>query len=674
MDIFFDGRTRRYIFRLFLEGYVQRSSRSITLAIVALLVVVGAAGLFVADAGSAEHEPVNFDYTVSMGLSLEEEFALDGDVQLPQTQVFYSQYQYVVGYYGVETFVEAQKQDGHEQRFGYPLTIHVTDYSGTNVELTEDGYPASDTVASWTDAETAVYVLDSEAQTPRGETVMPFSDRSDAEAFTDEYGGEIVTWEEVLETNFGVDDAEVVRDRVDDHHAWADDRVADTRTYLDRSERPVSMTVGEDTETIQEAVDQAPENTTVLVPEGTYEERVEVDRPITLAGENATIDGEGNGTVVTLSADRAAVVGFDVDGVGGSLREDDVDVDGDVHAHDTDDVPDDWEEAVEAEYGNADSGVEARNATGALIEDVQIDTPSNGVFLNESPDSVVRDVTIEGADQWRSGFMGVLTMYSPSVIEESTIVDGRDNVYSHQSDGLVIRNNTLSEGRFGIHFMHTSDSTIAGNEVTNQDRVGMYVMTGPERNAIVDNHVRDNPTGIIPGGDDSYVAGNLVENNGIGIRGDTSATIYENNVFAGNVEGMNAEAILPTNRIADNDFVGNAQHADTTFGPLRIFTHDGVGNYWHGSIGEPTGEALDRSYSPTDAVDQRLHYVDGTPTLARSSALDVVSGLEASVPGARTGSIVDTAPLCEPANPDLLAQSEWEEVVGETNCDTNTTP
>ena len=654
---------------------MQLSSRSITLVVATLVLVVGAAGLFVVDAGQADHEPATFDYTVSMGLSLEDEFALEEDVQLPRVQVFYSQYQYVVGYYGVETFVETQKQDGHEQRFGYPLSVLVSDYSGTDVELTEKGHPATDEFVGWTDAEDAVFVVGSEARTPTGETVLPFTDRDDAEAFAEEHGGDVVDWETVLETDFGIDDAEVVRDRVDDHHEWADTRVADSRALLDRDERPVSVTVGEDgTETIEAAIEEAENETTVVVPEGTYNETIEIDKPITLAGEGATVDGGGNDTVITLSADSAAVTGFEVVGVGGSLRDATVDSDGDVHAHDADDIPDDWEEAVEEEYGNADSGVEAVGATGVLIEDVTIDTPANGVFLNESPDSVVRSVTVEGADHWRNGFMGVLTMYSPSVIEESTIVDGRDGVYSHQSDGIVIRENEMREGRFGIHFMHTSESTIAGNEIEAQDRVGIYVMTGPERNAIVGNHVRDNPTGIIPGGSDSYVADNLLEDNGVGVRADAANTIYEGNVFAGNLEGLNAEVVLPTNRIVDNDFVGNGRHADTTFGPLRIFTHDGTGNYWHGAIGEPDGPTLERSYSPTDSVDQRLHYVDGTPTLARSSALDVVSGLEASVPGARTGSIIDTAPLCEPANPDLLAHSEWEWVVDGTNCDTNARP
>jgi hypothetical protein len=84
-------------------------------------------------------------------MTLEQEQAL-GDppgVELPRVQAFYSQYEYVVGYYGVDTYVDARCQSGHEQRFGYPLAIHVSDYGETGVELTEEGYPTVERPSGW---------------------------------------------------------------------------------------------------------------------------------------------------------------------------------------------------------------------------------------------------------------------------------------------------------------------------------------------------------------------------------------------------------------------------------------------------------------------------------------------------------------------------------------------
>jgi len=90
------------------------------------------------------------------------------------------------------------------------------------------------------------------------------------------------TWEETLEESFDTDDATVVRDRVDKQDRRADAVVESTVAQADR---PVSTVVGEDVDTVQEGIDEAPANTTVLVPEGTYEETLRIDRPITLAGE-----------------------------------------------------------------------------------------------------------------------------------------------------------------------------------------------------------------------------------------------------------------------------------------------------------------------------------------------------------------------------------------------------
>ena len=629
-------------------------------SLVALLVVVGAAGLFVVDAETDGHDPADFDRTVQMGITMADEFAYGEDVEYPRVQVFYSQYQYVVGYYGVEMFLETQREDRHAQRFGYPLTIHVSDYSGADVELTEDGHPATDDFVGWTDAEAATYVVGSDARGTHGETVVPFSDRSDAEAFADEYGGEILTWEGVLELRFEIDDANVVRDRVGEYHDRADELVGDSRELLDRSERPVSVTVGEDTATIQEAIDQAPENTTVLVPEGTYEERVEINRSITLAGENATIDGEGEGTVVKISDDDVAVTGFEVVGTG------DIDTgrDRDDHADDIEDEEDEmeaeWDEAVEDYYGVGDAGVAAIEVSDPLIEDVEIETQANGVLLRDSPGSVVRDITVIGTEEPYDGFMGVVAMRSPSVIEESTFIQGRDGVYTHRSDGIIIRDNEARDLRYGIHLMYTSDSLIADNHVENPDNAGVTVMTTPQRNAIVGNHLEGGNFGLWLLGSHFYVADNTAVDNDVATRDAVSNTIYEGNVFANAELGFQSASILPADRVVDNDFVGNDVHATADEGPLRVFTHEGVGNYWEGAIGTPSEGTLNRPYTATDPVDKRLHYVDGTPTLAQSPAVTAIGGLEAAVPALRDGTVIDSAPLCEPSNPDELERIDWD--------------
>ena len=610
--------------------------------VVVVLVVVGGVGLaFSLDTGAESPEPAEFDDTVTVGLTLDEELALEEDVELPRAQAFYSQYEYVVGYYGVETFVDAADQPGHQQRFGYPLAVYVTDYSGVGVALNEEGHPVADRPPGWAAAEDAWYVVDSDARTPVGETVVPFGERADAEAFADEYGGEVVTWETVSERSFELDDAAVVRDRVDEQQAEADEMVAAADAH---DERPVSVVVGEDADTVQEGIDEAPANTTVLVPEGTYEETLEIDHPITLAGEGeVTIRGDGEGSVITITEPEVGVRNLDITGVGPQIR-------------DADEVPgeDELGDTFQTNYAGTDAGVSAHVADGVSVVDVRVETPSNGVILRESPGAVVKNVTVEGNEDPREGFAGVMVFRSPGVIEDSTIIDGRDTVYLYRSEGHVVRDNEIGGSVLGIHLMYNDGALLADNEMENFDNTGIYIMTGPERNAVVGNEVRGAPTGAYVGGSDSYFAGNVFEANDRGIRMETEGSIYEYNVLAGNELGIEDAAILPTNQVYGNDFVANDEHAAVWAGPLRIWTHDGVGNYWQDGVSVIDGTPPERSYSPTDPVDARLHDTDGAATLARAPALDALAGLEQSVPGMQTESITDLDPACEPHNPELV--------------------
>ncbi|WP_254763206.1 NosD domain-containing protein [Natrinema marinum] len=626
---------------------IDRSASTVFLSLL-LVTSLCAAGLFAVDVGSTSPEPVAFDDTVSVGLTLESEYSLEDAVELPRAQVFYSQYQYVVGYYGVETFVENQRQPAHGQRFGYPLAVYVSDYGDTGVELTDEGYPVTDGSPGWTDAETAWFVVDSEARTPAGKTVVPFADRDDAQAFTDEHGGTVVQWDGVLERSFDRDDAAIARDRVDDHRQRADEWVGQSATL---AERPTSLVVGEDAATVQTAIDRAPANTTVVLPNGTYAEKIEIDRPITLAGEgNATLRGDGNGSVITVTSERAAVRGIDITGVGNVTREGgDLPVEIDEQA---------WDATFTKYYAGTDAGIAAYGAAGLLVQNVSIETPASGIIAYQSEAAVVRNTTVAGPGP-TDGLAGALLFQSPSVVENSTFRGGRNGVYLYRAPETVVRSNTIENNFLGVHLMYTGDSLVADNALREQPNHAIMIMTGPERNAVVGNAVRNAEAGISPGGSGTYVAYNLVANNGLGLRVDSTTSIYEHNVIVGNDVGAEASAMLPTNRVVDNDFVGNDVHATAMSGPLRVWNHEGRGNYWQGAAGVASGGQSDLTYSPTDPVDRRLHRTDGTPTLARAPALEALAGLEGSVPGMRTGSIVDRAPSCAPNNPDLLERTEW---------------
>jgi nitrous oxidase accessory protein NosD/nitrous oxide reductase accessory protein NosL len=625
-------------------GSQPYSSRLVGRVLVAVVLVglVVVAGAFLVDAGDRQPDPVSFDRAISFDLPEEDDQALEArGLSVPRVQVFYSQYNYVVGYEGVERAVDVMGRPAHTQQFGYPLTMYVSDYAGTGVEVTADGYLDTTRDPGWVSADEAWFVLGSEARTTVSETIVPFADERAARSFADSYGGSVVRWSELEAADVELSDATAVRATVPERQQRADERVANVTPHLDRE---ISTVVGEDAPTVQAAVAAADPGTTVLVPPGTYEEHVTVDRPVTLRGEGATLDGNGNGTVVEVTHDGAALTGFSITGVGESAQPENATTSGD------------WDQAVEAAYGHSDAGVHVVDAAGVYLHNLTVETPTSGVVFRDAPDGVVEGLTVNGTETPMEGFMGIVSIRTRLVVQDSVFDGGRDGIYLHRAPGTVVRNSTFLDQRFGVHLMYTSDSLVAGNVARGQSSAGVVIMTSPARNAVVDNDIRYATEGIIPTGSRSYIADNVLAHNENGVMVGTTQSIYERNVIYGNELGARTGSTIPSNVVRRNDFVANDRHATAGMGPLRVWTDGATGNYWEGGHGYLTETVLASGYSPTDPTEGRLHRTDGAVTLAASPAATALAEIRTTSAGLRQGEVADTAPLADPVSPGVIAE------------------
>ena len=603
----------------------------VAVAVVAALVF--AVGVFVADPGTTP-EPVEFEDTVQIGMSDANirEAQFEG-YEVPRAEVFYSQYSFVVGYTGMESFSRNVGQRRYERVWGVPTKAYVTDFSGTGPSPTGEGFIETETAPDWTDASEASYVIGAGP-------VVAFSSQDDARSYADEHGGEVVGYEGLLEAEFEAPDIEKAADEViGERSEGADEKVESAHELLDRN---VSVTVGEAGETVQDAIDAAEPNSTVRVPEGVYNEHVIVDKPVNLVGEDGTrIVGHGNGTVITVESDDVAITSLNLSGVGNSTRGEPAQAGG-------------WDTTIEEAYGHSDTAVLFNGTRRGLVHDVGIETPATGVLFSNVEGGVVTGTTVRGSKEWVNGFMGVLSIRSPAVVQNSTFIEGRDGVYSHASDGLVVRDNRMEGGRFGVHLMYTSDTLVRNNTARNEDIAGVVVMTRPTSNYIVGNDIRDSRNGLSTVGSRSYFADNVLVNNTNGLRIGARASVFTRNVVANNEMGARASTILPSNEVTRNDFLDNEVQVRSAEGAMRIWGKDGVGNYWSNA---PRGADV---FRPTDPVDSSVTTTDGMVTLKRSPSYTLLHGLEAVVPGMRSSGIVDEGPLNEPVVYDGNATEETE--------------
>ncbi|WP_115862470.1 NosD domain-containing protein [Halorussus litoreus] len=612
--------------------------RSVAAALVVL--VAGAyVGPFTVDA-TPSPEPVAFDHTVRVGLPVETvRTAQSGGHVVPRVEVFYAQYDRVVGHYGVASFVETSRRPGHTARFGPPLAVYVSDFAGTDPRLTDGLFVNASGDPGWVRAAEARFVV---ARAGDGTRVVPFGDPAAARSFARQVDGTVRDWGSVLETVSGRESYDY-DSRVERRHASADRTVATLRPLLDR---PVSVVVGEDAPTVAAAVEQAPPNTTVVVPGGVYRTRVRVDKPLTLrgAGPNATVfDGGGDGTVVSVDAPRVAVTDLAVEGVG-------------TQTIDADATTTGWDSSVERTYGRGDAGVAVLNVSSVLVDDVMVETPSNGVLVRDADRTAVTNVTVRGNPVQTEGYMGVMAMRSSVVVQDSTFVDGRDGVYAHRADGLVVRNSTMRDLRFGVHLMYTSGSLLAGNRVLDAD-TGLVIMTRPADNAVVGNDVRRSNHGIVTAGADSYVARNVLADNGVGLKIGSRTSLYEHNALVGNEVGAEASSFVASNRVVRNDFVDNARAVRDGAGQLRVWSANGSGNYWDDAVGVGQDGGLDRPYRPTGPADRDLRR-PGALAVARSPVAVSLRALRGAVPGMRDRGVLDRTPSATPHNPVLLRRAE----------------
>jgi len=647
--------------------------RAVTYAGVAVLlaVLLAASGLALDPADGGELSPVPFDQTLATGLTgVDVERAEAAGHVVPRGQVFYSQYEYVVGFYGTDSLVTGASGSHHTAQFGRPLAAFVTDLSGTDPRLTDEGYVTLPDGRSpgWTRARQAWFVVGTPARTPAGSATLPFGDRSTARAFADEHGGTVLDWAELTARHGDDGSSGDPEPPTAERHRWADETVDRARALgdrpvstvvgtdrqavaaaadrLGRSQSAATVVVGEDVPTLAAAVDRARANTTVELLPGRYDANLTVEKPVTIrgAGVGTVLDGGGNGSVVAVRSPEVALADLRIVGVGASNGGTPESGDGSA-----------WDRRIRLTYGYGDAAVRLRSSPRSLVENVSIDTPSNGIVALDSDDTVVRSVEVNGT-AGREGFMSVLPMYSRTVVEDSRFDGGRDAVYTHYADGTVVRDNRIENVRYGFHDMHTSEALVANNTIR-ATNTGVFVMTRPTANLLTGNDVRNSTVGISVAGSASYVTDNVLANNEVGLSVGTTRSVYRHNTVVDNDVGVRSTTLLPTNDVFRNDIVANDRPVSPGLATLEAWAVDGRGNYWGVIPGtDRDGDGVvDRRYRPTDVVDRSARNSRAAYALSRSPISQALGRFRGSVPGLRGPSIVDPDPLADPVRPERLA-------------------
>jgi nitrous oxidase accessory protein len=387
-------------------------------------------------------------------------------------------------------------------------------------------------------------------------------------------------------------------------------------------------------ESIAAALQSAKAHDMVIVERGDYEERLIIDKPLTLRGEGRpTISGGSSGDVIRISAPDVTLEGFIVRDSGDDLTA-------------------------------QNAGIYIMpGAHRVVIKDNDLTYDLFGLWIEGADDVQVINNLITGKRDLLSSQRGNgIQLYNTNgaQIVGNNISFTRDGIYVDVSHHAVFRNNKLHQLRYGTHYMNSYYNLWEGNE-SYLNRSGLALME--TRNQTVRNNLAWGNTDhgiMLRSIQDSVIENNVVAGNGKGFFiYDAEYNVIKNNLVIGNQIGVHLWAGSYLNDVEGNDFILN-QNQVRYVAARDVRWGVKAGNYWSNYVGwDGDGDGFgDVPYEANDVVDRLSWRYPYVKLLLNSPAVQTLRMVSRQFPLLRAPSIVDPHPKMRPARSDW---SQWLE-------------
>lgn len=170
---------------------------------------------------------------------------------------------------------------------------------------------------------------------------------------------------------------------------------------------------------------------------------------------------------------------------------------------------------------------------------------------------------VEGNRAFRNGKHGIIfskRCVGNTIRANTTYANGRNGIMLHEeSNSNVIENNDIHANAEGIVVYQSSDNIIRRNTLRN-NRYGVRLSAGSQRNDIGDNLLTANPVNGIHLHDGSHankITGNEIRGSKRGIYLKTDANNVQNNVIVNSTFGIYLRGLASGNRVLGNSIIGS---------------------------------------------------------------------------------------------------------------------
>lgn len=364
----------------------------------------------------------------------------------------------------------------------------------------------------------------------------------------------------------------------------------------------------------------------LVLQEGAYPGAIVIDRPLTITGPSgAVVDGEGIGSVITITAPDVTLRGFAVTG-SGEQNED------------------------------LDAGVKIlKGADNARIEALSLLDNMHGIDVHGGRGAQIVGNSITGRQNARMNERGngIYVWNSPdTLLDGNDIRYGRDGIFSNASADSIYRNNTMRDLRFAVHFMYTRNTEVSGN-VSVGNHLGFAIMFSDRARVVGNLSLGDREHGLMLNyANNADVAGNLVRGGAkkcLFIYNAHKNLIWDNR-FEGCGVGVHFTAGSERNVLTGNAFIANREQVKYVGSRNMEWSHDGRGNFWsdHPAFDLNGDGVADSFYRPNDLMDQILWSQPAASLLTGSPAVQLVRWSQRDFPATLPGGVRDSAPLMQP--------------------------
>ncbi|WP_340819985.1 right-handed parallel beta-helix repeat-containing protein [Methanolobus sp. WCC4] len=293
---------------------------------------------------------------------------------------------------------------------------------------------------------------------------------------------------------------------------------------------------------IQDAIDQAQKNDSIVIYSGTYSETLVVDKPLSISSfspdpkDVVITSNNSSAPIIHITADNVKVSGLTIEG----------DSDNPVVA-----------------------GIAIGNVKNSLVSNNIISKTQNGLYIESSSGNEIQNNTMLSNTEH-----GIYLLDSGlNTLENNIIQSNKRGLYLDISDENIITGNEINNNQFyGLALRKSNTNEITNNQLF-LNSIGLS-LTSSDKNSITGNNVsnnKDQGSLLWDSGSNTLKSNVLAENrdSGITLISSTSA----NNVLDGNTLSNNFHGISIEN--SDNNIIkNNAFNSNEEYGIYHLFPGD----------------------------------------------------------------------------------------------------